>query len=71
MKSILTSLIFLITITAYSQNCNNNLTPKILLIGDNKESAVIDFPNSIQGFYIAQLFDENVNLIGLMKLVVQ
>lgn len=70
MKSILTSLIFLSSITAYSQNCNNNLTPKILLIGDSwanfmhLNQSVQDAFNNYGFSDLGQLSDNNLTFAG-------
>lgn len=70
MKSILTSLIFLSSITAYSQNCNNNLTPKILLIGDSwanfmhLNQSVQDALNNYGFSDLGQLSDNNLTFAG-------
>jgi hypothetical protein len=47
------------------------LDGKQIAVDFNKESAQIRFLNSVQGIYLAQLFDENGNLLGLLKLAVQ
>ena len=70
MKSILTSLIFLSTFTAYSQNCNINLTPKILLIGDSwanfmhLNQSVQDALNNYGFSDLGQLSDNNLTFAG-------
>lgn len=70
MKSILTSLIFLSSITAYSQNCNTSTTPKILLIGDSwanfmhLNQSVQDALNNYGFSDLGQLSDNNLTFAG-------
>jgi hypothetical protein len=70
MKSILTTLFLLCTIAAYTQNCNNNQTAKILLIGDSwanfmhLNQSVQDALNNFGFSDLAQVSDNNLTFAG-------
>jgi hypothetical protein len=70
MKAILSAIIFFSTVAASAQNCNNNPTPKILLIGDSwanfmhLNQSVQDALNNYGFSDLGQLSDNNLTFAG-------